>query len=87
MKGVEPSSLAWKAMALPLSYTRNKAVLVSQWGVQDSNLRRHGHQIYSLTPLTARETPHTVRCNRSPATGPVNLAPTDHVGASLAQVV
>ena len=27
------------------------------WGVQDSNLRRHCHQIYSLTPLTARETP------------------------------
>ena len=29
----------------------------SEWGVQDSNLRRHSHQIYSLTPLTARETP------------------------------
>ena len=28
-----------------------------QWGVQDSNLRRLCHQIYSLTPLTARETP------------------------------
>jgi hypothetical protein len=27
------------------------------WGVQDSNLRRQSHQIYSLTPLTARETP------------------------------
>jgi hypothetical protein len=25
--------------------------------VQDSNLRRQSHQIYSLTPLTARETP------------------------------
>ena len=30
---------------------------VRQWGVQDSNLRRLSHQIYSLTPLTARETP------------------------------
>ena len=30
---------------------------VIKWGVQDSNLRRHCHQIYSLTPLTARETP------------------------------
>jgi hypothetical protein len=29
----------------------------SNWGVQDSNLRRHSHQIYSLAPLTARETP------------------------------
>lgn len=27
------------------------------WGEQDSNLRRRGHQIYSLTPLTARESP------------------------------
>ena len=27
------------------------------WGVQDSNLRRQSHQIYSLAPLTARETP------------------------------
>ena len=25
--------------------------------MQDSNLRRQSHQIYSLTPLTARETP------------------------------
>ena len=28
-----------------------------QWGVQDSNLRRHSHQIYSLTRLTASVTP------------------------------
>ena len=28
-----------------------------QWGEQDSNLRRRSHQIYSLTPLTARESP------------------------------
>jgi hypothetical protein len=28
-----------------------------QWGVKDLNLRRHSHQIYSLAPLTARETP------------------------------
>ena len=27
--------------------------------MQDSNLRRQCHQIYSLTPLTARETPLT----------------------------
>ena len=29
----------------------------SQWGEQDSNLRRRCHQIYSLTPLAAREPP------------------------------
>ena len=33
----------------------------ANWGVQDSNLRRHCHQIYSLTPLTARETPPSAR--------------------------
>ena len=27
------------------------------WGEQDSNLRRRCHQIYSLTPLAAREPP------------------------------
>ena len=91
VKGIEPSSLAWKAMALPLSYTRAQfpvfhsagagitycypetllfsaaphsirgldPMYVLQWGVQDSNLRRQSHQIYSLTPLTARETPLT----------------------------
>jgi hypothetical protein len=26
VKGIEPSSSAWKAVALPLSYTRKKAV-------------------------------------------------------------
>jgi hypothetical protein len=38
VEGIEPSSLAWKAIALPLSYTRNGEGL--DWGVQDSNLRR-----------------------------------------------
>jgi hypothetical protein len=52
VKGIEPSYEAWKATALPLSYTR-----VFQWGVQDSNLRRQSHQIYSLTRLTASVTP------------------------------
>ena len=54
VEGIEPSSLAWKAIALPLSYTRSGNR--HDWGVQDSNLRRHSHQIYSLTPLTTRET-------------------------------
>jgi len=85
VKGIEPSSLAWKAIALPLSYTReppragtperahpvarspasnqwleitgSRSPAGTDWGVQDSNLRRQCHQIYSLTPLTARETP------------------------------
>ena len=47
-----------------------------QWGVQDSNLRRLSHQIYSLTPLTARETP---------LANPISRAfPTDLAAASAA---
>lgn len=78
MKGIEPSSLAWKAIALPLSYTRGTTIpgsigcvglhgwldRLTRWGVQDSNLRRQSHQIYSLTPLTARETPLFDCCAR-----------------------
>src|SRR3954471_11124364 len=30
------------------------------WGVQDSNLRRQSHQIYSLTRLTASVTPRAL---------------------------
>jgi hypothetical protein len=31
VKGIEPSSLAWKAIALPLSYTREAPRIVSLW--------------------------------------------------------
>ena len=40
--------------------------VLAKWGVQDSNLRRHCHQIYSLTPLTARETPPDPSCSSIP---------------------
>jgi hypothetical protein len=82
VKGIEPSSLAWKAIALPLSYTRGgadarRATVVSHprsdWGVQDSNLRRQCHQIYSLTPLTARETPLWVWSSRNVVSHPKTL--------------
>ncbi len=69
VKGIEPSSSAWKAIALPLSYTRpticgtnlrdSGIPLSLQWGVQDSNLRRLSQRIYSPSPLTTRETPRT----------------------------
>ncbi len=32
VKGVEPSSIAWKATALPLSYTRNTVVVIRKMG-------------------------------------------------------
>lgn len=66
VKGIEPSPPAWKAGALPLSYTRKsfrQNALYSiqcrknKWGRQDSNLRRLSHQIYSLTPLATRVHP------------------------------
>ena len=56
VKGIEPSPPAWKAGALPLSYTRIK--------FQNGTVRGGGsrirtyvdirRQIYSLLPLTAR---------------------------------
>ena len=82
VKGIEPSHQAWKAYALPLSYTRQTAVAAAiqnsflsawsgksfylwqslagnlpraGWREQDLNLRRLSRQIYSLVPLTARE--------------------------------
>ena len=68
--GIEPASSAWKAEVLPLYHTRhyfrlmgNIMALLSKtttappywWREKDSNLRRHSRQIYSLIPLTARE--------------------------------
>ena len=53
--GIEPTQPAWKAGALPLSYTRKKNQLKNNWGKQDSNLRRLRHQIYSLAHLAALE--------------------------------
>src|SRR4029079_10343753 len=60
---------AWKAGALPLSYTRlvrqnppdprlfeeSTPAIYNWWRGKDSNLRRLSQQIYSLPPLTARE--------------------------------
>ena len=34
---------------------------LENWGVKDSNLRRRSQQIYSLSPLTTRETPRLSR--------------------------
>src|SRR5207253_2366808 len=39
----------------------------TEWGEQDSNLRRLSHQIYSLVPLTARESPRSGRGDDSRA--------------------
>ena len=49
VKGIEPSQPAWKAGALPLSYTR-----ISWWKRLDLNQCRHSQRIYSPPPLTPR---------------------------------
>ena len=64
--GIEPASSAWKAEVLPLNHTRapnfpahyfldKRSRYKTWWREKDSNLRRHSRQIYSLIPLTARE--------------------------------
>src|SRR2546427_5656188 len=50
-----PRPSAWKADALPLSYSRSSCFTTTRWWRgEDSNLRRLRRQIYSLLPLTAR---------------------------------
>ncbi len=62
--GIEPTQSAWKAEVLPLNYTRSASTILIlfktrhsdvRWREKDSNLRRLSRQIYSLLPLTARE--------------------------------
>ena len=52
--GIEPTRSAWKAGALPLSYTRE--IMVEREGFEPS-YALHG-QIYSLLPLTTRPPLH-----------------------------
>ena len=40
MKGIEPSSLAWEAKALPLSYTRNLELNSLRWQQAQVTLRQ-----------------------------------------------
>ena len=65
VKGIEPSSSAWKAVALPLSYTRritvaNLKTCRNTSASGECRIRTYegvSHQIYSLTPLAAWVTP------------------------------
>ena len=54
VKGIEPSSSAWKAVALPLSYTRARHQDEEWWRRLDSNQRTLSERIYSPSPLTTR---------------------------------
>ncbi len=71
-----PQPSAWKADALPLSYSRFYQSGLSKrpkniryksftwWRGEDSNLRRLSRQIYSLFPLAAREPLHYTDINK-----------------------
>ena len=53
--GIEPAYSAWKAAALPLSYTRGRGSVVTEWWRElDLNQRRLSQRIYSPSPLTTR---------------------------------
>ena len=74
MKGVEPSSSAWKAAALPLSYTRADIRFQSRpgmywWRGLDSNQRRHSQRVYSPSPLTTRAPLHQLPISRVSVAG------------------
>ena len=70
VKGIEPSSSAWKAVARPLSYTRlslhffppnmsnSQSGKRKWWRELDSNQRRHSQRIYSPSPLATRASLH-----------------------------
>lgn len=60
VKGIEPSSSAWKAAALPLSYTRAPDLGRRWWRRLDSNQRRLSQRIYSPSPLATRALLHSV---------------------------
>ena len=66
--GIEPTSSAWKAEVLPLNYTRTGRLLNEPDAcLQQNNMVEGGgfeppkltQQIYSLPPLTARESLRT----------------------------
>ena len=54
MKGIEPSYSAWKAAALPLSYTRNQSTTNGRCRIR--TYVGVSHRIYSPTPLATRAT-------------------------------
>gem|GEM_PF-1385965 len=66
MKGIEPSSSAWKAVALPLSYTRRLLVsfgVVGEVGLEPTKLTQ---RIYSPPPLPLGTFPLTPTETLSP---------------------
>ena len=54
----QPGLVVSRSWAPPSTALSSATYRREWWGKQDSNLRRQNHQIYSLTPLAAREFPH-----------------------------
>ena len=46
MKGIEPSSSAWKAVALPLSYTRVEAMNYHAMGRPASEVKERYNEVW-----------------------------------------
>ena len=59
--GIEPAYSAWKAAALPLSYTRDVRSEDEWWRELDLNQRRRSQRIYSPSPLTTRASLQSIR--------------------------
>jgi hypothetical protein len=68
--GSNPQPSAWKAEALPIEL---RPPCCPWWAGEDSNLRRHCQQIYSLSPLAAREPARL--CIRTSAPQPAPAPP------------
>ena len=86
MKGIEPSYSAWKAAALPLSYTRKQPVPTKNNG--RCRIRTYvgvSQRIYSPSPLATRAT-SLFRCMRSifeSRRRDLNPRPADYKSAAL----
>ena len=70
VKGIEPSSLAWKAMALPLSYTRVARRTADRRHLDTRLQRRHSPSlIHSSTGLVTASSTHFITDSLSMLSG------------------
>ena len=50
VKGIEPSCPAWEAGVLPLNYTRERELLILEFGLPIGNRRNHCQDKHRPTP-------------------------------------
>ena len=75
MKGIEPSSSAWKAVALPLSYTREIAAAIGGNRLNHSGYHRKHTKIVRILKNNPMQS--TAKCQPTDdwETVPVDVAP------------